>query len=124
MILEEEEEEEILPPHTELTFLPCTGNSYENDWERLLSWQPFMVKDIANFKHAIRLYYSNDEVTNYNFKNLLALNQPIAKLKSQHSSDMAKRSTPDEMSGLDPAIFLETEAHVMLPMSLWTDVAL
>lgn len=69
-----------------------------------------MVKDIANFKDATRLYYSNDEVANYNFEKLSALNQPIARLNALHSGDMAKRSTPHEMSGLEPVIFSSNRA--------------
>lgn len=77
-----------------------------------------MVKDIAYFKDAIRLYYNNDEEANYNFEKLSALNQPIARISAIHSSDIAKKSTPDEMSGLEPVIFLAKGAHVMLTMNL------
>ncbi|XP_015750621.1 PREDICTED: ATP-dependent DNA helicase PIF1-like [Acropora digitifera] len=84
-----------------------------------------MVKDIAYIKDAIRLYYSNyDEVANYNFEKLSALNQPIARINAIHSSDIAKKSTPDEMSGLEPVIFPAKGAHVMLTMNLWTEAGL
>ena len=53
-----------------------------------------MLKDIAYFKDARRLYYSNDEEANYNFEKLSALNQPIATINAIHSSDKAKKSTP------------------------------
>lgn len=84
-----------------------------------------MVKDIAYFKDAIRLYYSNyDEVANNSFEKLSALNQPIARINAIHSSDIAKKSTPDEMSGLEPVIFPAKGAHVMLKINLWTDAGL
>ena len=83
-----------------------------------------MVKNIAYFKDAIKLYYSNDEVANYSFEKLSALNQPIARINAIHSSDIAKKSTPDEMSGLEPVIFPAKGAHVMLTMNLWTDAGL
>lgn len=95
-----------------------TGDCNQNDWNLLLSRQPSMVKDIAYFKDAIRLYYNNDEVANYNFEKLSALNQPIARINAIHSSDIAKKSTPDEMSGLEPVSFLAKGAHVMLTMNL------
>ena len=95
-----------------------TGDCNQNDWNLLLRRQPSMVKDIAYFKDAIRLYYSNDEVTNYNFETLSALNQPIARINAIHSSDIAKKSTPNEISGLEPVIFLAKGAHVMLTMNL------
>ena len=82
-----------------------------------------MVKDIAYFKDAIRLYYSNyDEVANNSFEKLSALNQPIARINAIHSSDIAKKSTPDEMSGLEPVIFPAKGAHVMLTIK--TDAGL
>lgn len=45
----------------------------------------------------------------------------MARMKARHSSDIAKRSTPDEMQGLQPVIFLAKGAHVILTMSLWTN---
>jgi len=101
-----------------------TGDCNQDDWNLLLSRQPSMVKDIANFKDAVRLFYSNDEVANYNFEKLSALNHPIATINAVHSSNIAKKSTPDEMSGLEPVIFLAKGAHVMLTMNLWTDAGL
>ena len=48
----------------------------------------------------------------------------MARMKARHSSDIAKRSTPAEMQGLQPVIFLAKGAHVILTMSLWTNVGL
>ena len=43
-----------------------TGDCTENDWNRLSSRQLSMVKDVVEFTDAIRLYYSYEEVANYN----------------------------------------------------------
>lgn len=45
-----------------------TGDCTENDWILLLTRQPSTIDNIAAFKDTIRLYYSNDEVTKYNFE--------------------------------------------------------
>lgn len=35
-----------------------TGDCNENDWNQLLTRQASMVKNLADFRDAIRLYYS------------------------------------------------------------------
>lgn len=79
------------------------------------------MKNITDFKGAIRLYYSNDNVANYNFQKLSELQQPIARINAIHSSPAAKKISPEDMSGLEPVIFLAKGAHIMLTMNLRTD---
>ena len=47
-------------------------------------------------------------------------------INARHSSQAAKNSSPDEISGLEPVVFLAKGAHVMLTMNLYlcTDVGL
>ena len=90
--------------------------------------QPAMANNVTEFTDAIRLFYrlfySNEEVAKYNFEKFAELQQPIARINAQPSNDAVKKKTPDEMSGLEPVIFLAKGAHVMLTMNLWTDVGL
>jgi hypothetical protein len=101
-----------------------TGDSNYEDWELLLSRQPSKVSNLAEFQHATRLYFTNQEVADYNYQQLLSLSQPIATINALHSSELAKKATLDDMSGLEPTIFLAKSAIVMLTMNLWTDVGL
>ena len=101
-----------------------TGDCTQNDWTLLLTRQPSTVHNISAFKDAVRLYYSNDEVAKYNFEKLSALNQPIARINARHSTETAKKANADEMSGLEPVVFLAKGARVMLTMNLWTDIGL
>ncbi len=101
-----------------------TGECTEQDWKLLLTRQPTNVPNVSEFQDATRLYFSNEEVANYNFEKLSALHQPIARINARHSSDLAKKAKPDEMAGLEPCIFLAKGAHVMLTMNLWTEVGL
>ena len=101
-----------------------TGNCNKDDWNLLLTRQPLIAQNITEFEHAIRLYYSNEEVANYNFQKLTSLQQPIAKINARHSTEAAKKISADEFSGLEPVVFLAKGAHVMLTMNLWTDVGL
>ena len=101
-----------------------TGDSNEEDWQLLLTRQPSKVQNLAEFQDATRLFFSNEEVASYNFDQLSKLNQPIARIDAHHSSDLAKKASPDDMSGLQPSIFLTKGAKIMLTMNLWTDVGL
>ena len=101
-----------------------TGDYTESDWELLLTRQPNKAQNVSEFDDATRLYFSNEEVANYNFEKLSALHQPIARVNARHSSDLAKKASSDEMSGLEPCIFLAKGARVMLAVNLWTDVGL
>ena len=101
-----------------------TGDCNEEDWKLLLTRQPSKAENIAEFQYATRLYFSNEEVANYNFHQLAELHQPIARIDARHSSDLAKKASPDQMSGLEPSIFLSKGAKIMLTMNLWTDVGL
>ena len=96
------------------------GESTLEDWQLLLSRQPSTIKDISSFNDAIRLYYSNDEVATYNHEQLIQLQHPIAKINARHSSCLAKNMPSDEMSGLQPTLFLAKTANVMLTMNLWS----
>ena len=86
--------------------------------------QPSNTTNLTEFQNATRLYFSNEEVANYNFEKLSALHNPIARVNARHSSDLAKKASPDEMAGLEPCVFLAKGAQVMLTMNLWTDVGL
>ncbi|XP_027036501.1 uncharacterized protein LOC113665051 [Pocillopora damicornis] len=101
-----------------------TGDCTEKDWKLLLTRQPSNTTNLTEFQNATRLYFSNEEVANYNFEKLSALHNPIARVNARHSSDLAKKASPDEMAGLKPCVFPAKGAQVMLTMNLRTDVGL
>ena len=101
-----------------------TGDCNKYDWNLLLTRQPSTAQNISEFENATRLFYSNEEVAKHNFQKLTSLQQPIAKINARHSSTATKNKSAEGMSGLEPVVFLEKEAHVMLTMNLWTDVGL
>ena len=82
------------------------------------------MKNIADFKDAIRLFYSNDDVANYNFQKLSELQQHIARINAIHSSTTTKKISPEDMSGLESVIVLAKGAQIMPTMKLWTDIGL
>ena len=67
-----------------------TGDCTEPDWKLLLTRQPGKAQNLSEFQDATRLYFSNEEVANYNFEKLSALNHPIARVNARHSSDLGR----------------------------------
>ena len=88
------------------------GESTKEDWQLLLTLQPSNLENIAEFENATRLFYSNEEVSSYNHEQLNKLNQPCANINARHSSATAKSLPSDEMSGLEPTIYLAKGAKV------------
>ena len=100
------------------------GQSTVKDWNMLLTRQPSNFTGLSEFSDAVRLFYSNEQVGNYNHDKLLMLNQPVATVEARHSSAAAKKISSDEMYGLQPVIYLARNAKVMLTMNLWPSVGL
>ena len=100
------------------------GQSTVQDWRLLLTRQPSNVSNLNEFEYATRLFYSNEQVANYNHDQLNKLQHPVACINARHSSSFAKNASPDDMSGLEPVVFLAKTAKVMLTMNLWSHVGL
>ena len=76
---------------------------------------------------ATRPFYRNEQVAKYSHGQLLKLQNPVAHIShinACHSSAVAKKMPSDEMSGLEPVVFLAKGARVMLTMNLWSSVGL
>jgi hypothetical protein len=62
------------------------GNSTVDDWKLLLTRQPSNVTNLCDFEDSTRLFYSNEQVANYNHEQLTKLEHPIAHINARHSS--------------------------------------
>lgn len=102
----------------------CNGDSTEKDWKLLLTRQPLKANNLDEFKTATQLFYSNEKVATYNYKSLLQLKQPIAKINAKHSSSQAAKIQPQDMNGLQPSLLLSKGAFVMLTINIWPAVGL
>ena len=100
------------------------GESTVDDWNLLLTRQPSNITNLCDFEDATRLFNSNEQVANYNHEQLAKLEHPIACINAHHSSALAKKISSDDMSGLEPVVFLAKVARVMLTMNLWSSVGL
>lgn len=77
---------------------------------------------MIQFQNATRLLYSNEEVAHFNHGQLTKFHHPIAQTDAQHSSSPAKKL--EDVSGLEPAIFLVNGGKVMLTIYLWPSIGL
>ena len=102
----------------------CKGESTVDDWKLLLTRQPSNFTNLCDFEDATRLFYSNEQVANYNHKQLTKLDYRIAHISARHSSALAKKMSSDDKSGLESVVFVAKGARVMLTMNLWSSVGL
>ena len=100
------------------------GESTVDDWKLLLTRQPSNVTNLCDFENSTRLFYSNEQVANFNHEQLTKLEHPVAHINARHSSELAKKISSDDMSGLEPVVFLAKGARVMLTINLWSSVGL
>ena len=78
------------------------GESNLEDWNMLLERSPEKFTNLAEFENATRLFFTNEEVTTYNYEKLKKLGQPVAYIEAHHSSDLAKKIPPEDINGLQP----------------------
>ena len=100
------------------------AESTVDDWKLLLTRQPSNIPNMSEFEDSTRLFYSNEQVGNYNHEQLNKLEHPVAHIHARHSSATAKKIPSEDMSGLEPVVFLAKGARVMLTMNLWSSVGL
>jgi len=101
------------------------GNSNLEDWNMLLLRQPQNVVDIDNFENSsVKLSFGNEKVAKDNYERLKELQQTIVQINAHHSNPKAKSLSSEEMSGLEPTIYVSKQARVMLTRNLWTEAGL
>ena len=114
----------------ELAILFC--NTLLQLWDSTLtvaSWQLLLMRvacnlpqsEIALFETALWVYFTNSEVDQYNHDWLKACNQPIKKLKAQHTGPDADKADSDDADGLSAEFSFCLGARVMLMENLWTE---
>ena len=100
------------------------GESNLDEWKWLLIRDPSNVTNISEFSNAIGLFYSHNKAATYTQEQLTKLQQSVAHMNARHSSTVAKSMTANEISGLEPTVFLAKGAKVILTMNLWASVSL
>ena len=101
------------------------GESTESDWKVLQSRLTNNIPDQEKFhKSAVKLSFSNEQVSADNFQRLQNLGNPIACISAKHSNKKATSLPVNDMGGLSPKLFFCKGARVMLTKNLWTELGL
>jgi hypothetical protein len=74
--------------------------------------------EVASFQSALRLYFTNDEVREYNYRQLAATNRPVKRIISKHTGQNASKASDEEADNLPTELLLCVGAQVMLTANL------
>ncbi len=87
------------------------GKVTEDDWKTLLQRSPHHATNANEFADAVRLFYDKASVAKYNLQKLHNLGTPIARINAIHSNHAAAAATPDDACGLQPVIYIASQAR-------------
>jgi ATP-dependent DNA helicase PIF1 len=76
------------------------------------------------FEDALRLYYTKQEVLDYNHKQLRDLGLPVKKVRADHTGVEAAKASSDIAEGLHTEVDIAIGARVMLTRNLWVEKGL
>jgi ATP-dependent DNA helicase PIF1 len=98
----------------------------QSSWELLCTrvQNQLPPDDVARFQSALRLYFTNEEVREYNYSRLAAANRPVKKILAKHTGRHASRASDEEAEGLPTELLVCVGAQVMLTTNLWTEKGL
>lgn len=80
--------------------------------------------EAANFRTALRLYFTNEEVRERNYNQLAAANRPVKKISALHTGRNASKAPTEDANGLTTELLVCIGAQVMLTSNLWTEKGL
>jgi ATP-dependent DNA helicase PIF1 len=98
----------------------------QSSWELLCTRVQHQLApaEVASFQTAIRLYFTNEEVREHNYRQLAATNQPVKRIVSKHTGRNASKASNEEAENMPTELFLCIGAQVMLTANLWTEEGL
>ena len=103
------------------------GRVTESDYTMLeeRQWHNISLEEQRSFKNALRIFAYRKPMQEYNYRQIIELGKPIAKLTSKsHGSRDASTVGPDEACGLERVLYIAEGAKVMLTTNLWTEAGL
>jgi hypothetical protein len=78
-------------------------------------------QEIATFDNAMRLYFRNEEVRQYNHDKLRDTGAPVKKILARHTGRHATAADSDAADNLDAELLLAIGCMVMLTSNLWVE---
>jgi ATP-dependent exoDNAse (exonuclease V) alpha subunit len=98
----------------------------QESWELLSSrvQNQLPPAEVSRFDDALRLYFTNIRVHEYNYERLTGLNVPVRRISARHRGAGASKATDEEAEGLASELYISIGARVMLTQNLWTEMGL
>jgi hypothetical protein len=95
----------------------------QSSWELLCTRVQHQLApaEVASFQSALRLYFTNEEVREHNYRQLAATNRPVKRIVSKHTGRNALKASSEEADNLPTELLLCIGAQVMLSTNLWTE---
>jgi ATP-dependent DNA helicase PIF1 len=93
------------------------------------SWELFCTRvqnqllpdDIASFRSALRLYFTNEEVREHNHGRLAAEGRPVKRIRSLHTGRNASKASVEDADNLPTELLVCIGAQVILTTNTWTE---
>jgi hypothetical protein len=80
--------------------------------------------EVSTFNDALWLYFTRDEVNNWNIQYLTQLNMPIKILAAINRSRNAEKATEKEADNLPNRMYVYIGTWIILSTNLWTNMGL
>ena len=102
------------------------GQCSKEQWQFLCTRRlsALSLEEQLLFENAVCIFSTKEDARRYNDDQMIALNQPIARIEALHTGNGAKEAKSDDMCGLQPVLELCIGAKVMLRMNLWVSKGL
>lgn len=99
------------------------GDLSEESWRLLTSRAAFDLSaaEVEGFDQALRLYFTKDEVRDFNYRQLEVSGQPVKRIKAVHEPAIASKAHSDDADNLDGEFNVAIGCRVMLTSNLWVE---
>ena len=102
------------------------GKLSKESWELLCTRiaNQLSPAEVSRFDNALRLYFTKEEVYNWNIQCLTGQNMPVKILTAVNRGRDAEKAAEDEANNLPNKIYMCIGARIMLSSNLWTEIGL
>jgi hypothetical protein len=92
-------------------------------WELLCTrvQNQLLPEEVAGFRSALRLYFTNEEVREHNYGRLAAEGRPVKRIVSLHTGRNASKASVEDADNLPTELLVCIGAQVMLTTNTWTE---
>jgi hypothetical protein len=95
----------------------------QSSWELLCTCvqNQLLPDDVASFRSALRLYFTNEEVREHNYGRLTAEGRPVKRIVSLHTGRNTSKASVEDTDNLLTELLVCISTQVMLTTNTWTE---